>query len=244
MAPIGLDEMKSVRLMSRIDTKFVTDESRLLSILRCAAEQHYSVQVSPEPLNVYDSTYYDTPELDMFTMHHARMLPRQKIRSRTYVESDLSFLEIKNKNNKSRTAKKRIKVSDTSRIVLPRNLVARDFVATHSDYTFAHLKPMLETMFTRITLVNPQKTERITIDVGVHFKNFNTGATADLDGLVIIELKQDGRYRSTMRDILRAHQVQPFHVSKYCMGVTLTDHEVYAGRFKRKLHLLNKIRNK
>ena len=37
LAPITLEEMESVKLMNRIDTKYLTDEATLLEILRDAA---------------------------------------------------------------------------------------------------------------------------------------------------------------------------------------------------------------
>ena len=42
MNPISLDEMKSVRLMNRIDTKYVVTEPQLLEILSRVRDVYFS----------------------------------------------------------------------------------------------------------------------------------------------------------------------------------------------------------
>ena len=44
--------------------------------------------------------------------------------------------------------------------------------------------------------------------------------------------------------ILLGRRVKPVKVSKYCMGVTLTDPEVKRNRFKGKIRRIEKIINK
>ena len=95
--PITLEEMESVKLMNRVDTKFVASLSQLASILELAKAEYYAQQIEGIRINRYDTLYYDTPELTMYTQHHDRRMVRQKVRIRTYVDSDgLTFLEIKN----------------------------------------------------------------------------------------------------------------------------------------------------
>ena len=243
MRHISLEEMKTVTLMSRIDTKYVTHQNMLLSILEQAVENNYMVQFTTSPINGYNTTYYDTEKLSMYLMHHNRKLHKHKIRCRTYVDSDTSFLEIKDKNNNGRTTKIRMLVKDTETGSLRADNKVIDFIKTNTVFNFLKLVPAVETDFHRITLVNDKKTERITIDVGLTFKNMMTGVNADLKDLIIIELKEDGRFVSTMSGILHDLHVKPFHISKYCIGTAMTNPHVKHNRFKRKLHFLNKIRN-
>ena len=243
MGHLTLDDMKTVRLMNRLDTKFVTHRCGLEAILEEAMKQGYQVHFSAGALHGYDSTYYDTPDWEMYRMHHNRKLHRYKIRCRTYTDTAVSFLEIKEKSNKGRTRKERRKVPSQEPETLQSDDTLRNFIARYSGYDFMTLVPTLQTLFHRITLVNGGKTERITIDVGVHFCNLRNGQTAALDDLVILELKQDGRYHSTMRDILEGMRVKPFRVSKYCIGIALTEPAVKKNRFKRKLHFMEKIKH-
>ena len=242
MRHISLEDMNSVRLMNRIDTKYVTHQRNLLPILQRAAEKNYNVFCETTVLNHYLSTYYDTPSLVMYTMHHNRRLHRQKIRCRTYVDTDVSFLEIKDKNNKGRTKKVRMPISCCSIENLRQKSEVADFISTHSPFVFSELIPALQTDFYRITLVNEEKTERITIDIHLTFNNCINGTDGALDDVIIIELKQDGRYVSTMRNILRELRIKPFRLSKYCIGIAITTPQVKANRFKYKLHLIDKLK--
>ncbi len=241
---ITLAEMKSVKLMNRTDTKFVAPRCALAEILRQALSKEYSVQYTDAVLNSYSTIYYDTEELEMYTQHHNRKLTRQKVRSRTYIESALSFLEIKNKNNRGRTKKIRITVPDTDTEKIKQNAEAVDFIEKNTKYLFNGLKPALITEFSRITLVNKEKTERITVDLNVNFFCFDHSSRSNLNDIIIIELKQDGRYVSTMRQILLDLRITPFKISKYCIGTALTNPDAKANRFKKKITLLKKLATK
>jgi len=244
MGTITLDEMDSIKLMNRIDTKFVTTERMLCRILDEAADRYRVLVTENERISPYDSLYYDTASLDMYTDHHNGRLVRQKIRTRTYLNSNLTFLEIKRKNNKRRTKKKRM--------VIPRERFtdfasipeAVDFVAAKSRYTADMLAPRLSTRFRRITLVNRAKTERLTIDTALHFTNYDTGKDVSLGDAVIIELKQDGRCYSDMVHILSSLRVKPLRVSKYAIGTALTNPDVKSNRFKIKIRQIEKITDK
>ncbi len=241
LQPITLAEMDSIKLMNRIDSKYLTNEATLLDILSAAAEAGYRVLVTEDMrISPYDSVYYDTPGLKMFYDHHNRRLVRQKVRTRTYVNSGLTFLEIKRKNNKGRTKKKRTGIPAAQLLGFRDNPEACAYLAGHSWFTADELSPAAETMFHRITLVNPALTERLTIDTQLCFKNFRTGKETSLQNAVIIELKQDGRAASQMKNILLDLRVKPVRVSKYCIAITLTDPQAKTGRFKVKVRRIEK----
>ena len=240
--PITLERMDSIRLMNRIDTKFVTDTLMLKSILDDALNQGYKIFESVgERIHAYDSIYFDTSNLQMFAEHRRGKLVRQKIRTRVYLGSGLCFLEVKKKNNHSRTRKKRMEIPLADFQDFRNDLEACLWLSSHSDYSGDEVSPAVETSFRRITLANRGLTERLTIDTSVAFRNLRTGATADLGTAVIIELKQDGRTHSEMKDILLKHRVKPFRISKYCIGVSLTDSSAQVGRFKEKIRYIDKL---
>ena len=241
MLPITLEEMKSVKLMNRIDTKFLTNEATLRGVLADAAAAGYRVLVTEgERESPYDSVYFDTPGLRMFYDHHNRRLVRQKVRTRCYVRSGAVYLEIKRKNNHGRTSKKRMALPPEQMNGFSGNPEACAYLASHSWFTEKDLTRSLETRFTRITLVNPSLTERLTIDTQLRFKNCRTALETTLQDTVIIELKQDGRGRSAMRGIFLEHRIKPARVSKYCIGITLTDPQAKSGRFKVKVRTIEK----
>ena len=88
--------------------------------------------------------------------------------------------------------------------------------------------------------MNPSLTERLTIDTQLQFKNFRTQLETTLQDAVVIELKQDGRALSQMRNIFLEHRIKPVRVSKYCIAVTLTDPGAISGRFKMKVRAIEK----
>lgn len=242
MAPITLEEMDSIKLMNRIDTKYVTNEATLERVLEAAAAAGYRVLVSDGGrISPYDSVYYDTADLTMFYLHHNRRLVRQKVRTRSYVASGDTFLEIKRKNNHGRTSKKRIGIPSANMMDFGAIPEACEYLARHSWFQASKLSPSAQTAFSRITLVNPALTERLTIDTRLRFRNYRTGHTTDLQDAVIIELKQDGRAVSQMKHILLDLRVKPLRVSKYCIAITLTDPAAKTGRFKVKVRAIEKI---
>ena len=252
-APIGLSEMESVKLMNRIDTKYAVPMSVLPAILSAAQADYYVQEIDGKRIATYDTMYYDTESLDMYVRHHDRQLVRQKIRVRQYVDSDLTFLEIKRKNNKGRTKKKRIAVpgfeltGETFGESKKEKWSVEDFIAAKSRYNWNELSPHLWTKFHRITLVNKAKTERLTIDMDLVWENVVSGERKTIGELVIIELKRDGRAvsgeRLSMSGILQSMRIHPLKISKYCIGTALTTPDIKKNRFKSKIRKIVKLLN-
>ena len=239
MNPITLDEMSGVKLMNRIDTKYVVTEKQLRDILARICDAYYAQEVEGNRLSPYSTVYYDTPDLAMYLIHHNRHLVRDKVRVRTYVDSHLTFCEVKHKNNKGRTKKKRIVVEPVPNII--DNPEAAAFLAEKQPYPVGTLSPHLVTIFDRFTLVNYGKTERLTIDCNLHFENLRSGTTASMAPLAVMELKQDGRARSLLKDVLFEMRIHPFKISKYCIGTCMTRPDVKQNRFKKKLRRINRL---
>ena len=233
--------------MNRIDTKFAVPLSMLPAILDAAQKDYYAQEIDGKRIATYDTMYYDTESLDMYVRHHDKQLVRQKIRVRQYVESQLTFLEIKRKINKGRTKKKRIAVpgfdiqGSTFGESKKELWSVEDFIAAKSRYQWSELSPHLSTKFHRITLVNKAKTERLTIDMDLLWTNVVSGEKKTFNDLVIIELKRDGNVPSHMTDIMLDLRVHPFKISKYCIGIALTTPDIKKNRFKNKIRTIEKM---
>lgn len=233
--PISLEEMKSVRLMNRTDTKYVTTVPHLLRLLE-EARAEYRVQVTDGMCEMpYYTRYYDTEECRMYLEHIRGRLCRQKVRIRMYESSGTAFLEVKNKNNKGRTDKERIRCDDLDASG------HSDFIGRHTPYCGGMLSHRIENRFTRITLVNRQMTERLTIDTSLRFHNFRTDAVCSLEDLAVIELKRDGRTRSPAAEMLGRLHIHPAGFSKYCIGMALTDETLKQNRFKPRLRMIRRM---
>lgn len=238
---ITLSEMGAVKLMNRIDTKFLLPMNRLKQLLEMASKEYRVQVVEDKRVASYDSIYFDTVNLEMFTRHHDRQLRRNKVRTRKYIDSDLCFLEIKCKNNKGRTKKKRIQIDGGFFEKFQTSMEAVEFLKGIVEYKAADLIPQLHTQFNRITLVDKAKTERLTIDINLTFVNVQNGIVKELGPLAVIELKQDGLVHSKMKDMLISMRVHPYKISKYCIGVSLTNPNAKANRFKKKLIHIKKL---
>ena len=244
MPTITLDEMRSVKLMNRIDTKYVLSEEEVLRLLHKALEAGYRVQIIDGVRACrYLTLYYDTPGREMFIVHHNRKLSRQKLRTRTYLESGTTFFEIKNKSNRGRTKKRRTEIKAEELMCFAQSSEARELLANNSRYTTDELQPALITSFSRITLVNPTLSERSTIDLELSYEDARTGNKASIEHMAIVEIKQDGNTASMLKLMLRDMHIAPLKVSKYCLGTTLTVEGIKHNRFKAKIQRINKRLN-
>ena len=117
-----------------------------------------------------------------------------------------------------------------------------DFISSHSEFLSHGLHPMIENRFNRITLVNNEKTERITIDTSVEFHNFVSDKEISLPDLVIIEWKRDGlSSKSRLKPLLRDLRIKESGFSKYIIGMALTDNRLPQNRIKPRLRFLDKL---
>lgn len=238
LEPITLEQMSAIRLMNRTDTKFVTSKEQLAHLLEKAQGKYFAQSVDGNRVANYKTTYWDTAEHVFYTEHHNKRAPRQKVRVRTYMDSGVTFLEVKTKNNHGRTKKKRIEVERHDlEMAGERETFVKGIV--HRDLTTIH--PTVRNRFHRITLVNYGKTERLTIDYDVNFLNYETGKEAGVGPLVIIELKRDGNVFSPVLDILRELRIKPSGFSKYCIGSAITNKNLKRNLFKNRLVKLGKL---
>lgn len=244
---ITLDEMRSIRLMNRIDTKFVTTVPMLRQLLLLAKDDYFVQESQGERISPYYTLYFDTPDCKMYNRHEAGHLSRQKVRVRSYVNAGLNFLEVKTKNNHGRTKKKRIEAlnfdPENHSIFNVQSSLFSDFLQTYLKYPQQSLVRQVENRFDRITLVNKAKTERLTIDTNLRFHNISKNNYRFMEELVVIELKRDGLQPSPILPLLTKLRIHPHGFSKYCIGSALTNADLRRNRIKPRLHSVEKILN-
>lgn len=249
-APITLDEMSGIRLMNRTDIKFVTTRDKLVSLLARAADDYRVQVVDGERVSPYYTVYFDTPQQDMYRVHVAGHARRQKLRIRSYVSSGLNFLEVKTKDNHGRTSKSRTALEGFD--PLHPDYAIRfsgatvdgsyeHFLARHLRYAPHVLSEQLENHFNRITLVNNDKTERLTIDIDLCFDSLLTGRRATLGQIAVIELKRDSLLSSPVLGLLRDLRIKPVGFSKYVIGTALTHNQPACNRIKSRLRLIHHL---
>ena len=234
---VSLKELDKVKLLDRQDTKFVFNQIQLPLILEKIKPFYRILEINNDRIFTYDTTYFDTDDFLFYNQHHNENRKRFKVRFRKYSSNNKSFFEIKIKNNKNRTLKKRLLVDEINGYLgeQERDLVSR-IIGLPPDQLTSKLK--LE--FSRITLTDNNFTERLTIDTNLSAKN---GISSKIfDQLVISEIKQK-KYdtKSDFIQILRGLKIQEMRFSKYCMGILHVNKEIKYNRFKPKLLQINKI---
>lgn len=240
MPGISLAEMDGIRLMNRTDNKFVTDFGRLLRLLELAADKYYAQNVDSSSIANYRTVYWDTPDHYFYCRHHNGKAALQKVRVRTYVDSCASFLEVKTKNNHGKTHKQRIAVASPDIDGLPG---CHDFLDSVVRLDGFSLNPVVCNEFNRLTLINHDKTERLTIDFNIRFHNLETGNSIETGPLVVIELKRDGNHFSPILPLMRQLRIKTSGFSKYCIGSALTNSALKRNLFKGKLTRLSRLAN-
>lgn len=239
--PIELQEVASARLMDRVDSKYVTHVSKAIEFLSLLKDDFYIQIINGNYLAKYITVYYDTNAIDYYRHHQTGRMNRQKIRVRNYSDTQTAFVEVKNKNNKGRTSKIRVSCLPDKEIQLNQ---FDDFITDKCLFSSEDLSPHVQNTFLRVTLLNKQRTERLTIDFDLSFQNKRTNFSSNLHHLGLIELKQQGHMHSKAKEILRLLGIKSKGLSKYCVGCALTNPMVSTNNIKRKINYINKLREK
>jgi SPX domain protein involved in polyphosphate accumulation len=205
--------------------------------LRQIGDQYRVLEVNKIRLNHYETLYFDTSDFQLYHQHHNGLGSRYKIRAREYVDSDVTFFEIKHKTNQDRTEKSRVQIpamiTDIAGSVEP-------FVSSNTPIDPEQLEPKLWNRFLRITLVSKHNAERLTLDVNLEFGWGDTCIA--LPGVAIAEVKQE-RF-STQSDFIqqmRHSGIRPMQFSKYCAGIYLLYDQVKVNNFKPRMREVAKL---
>ena len=234
---ISLEEMDSVSLMKRVDTKFVFNRSLLEEIFPLLVDQYKLLYVNDVVKSKYTSLYFDTKDFKFFMNHHNGKLNRSKVRFREYIDSQVSFLELKRKNSKGKTIKKRIQVDlPTKTLNLDQKQFIKNRLKEDYDLLYCHTN-----FFHRITMVNKFLKERITIDFDLRFESEKKTIKDETNHIVIAELKQEKLDRTSFfYKLMKENSIRPSSMSKYCIGTSLLNKDLKSNRFKKNFRFLKK----
>ena len=235
---VGLADIGKANFMNRVDTKFpLRSEVLWQNILPEITDDYYIVEINGLRMMEYRTVYFDTPDNMFYTTHHNGKLDRFKVRKRLYVDTGTAFLEIKHKNNKGKTKKKRIEIQSPLDVILPEEY---DFVAQHAPCKPELLKPVIENHFRRITLVKKDLCERCTIDCDLSFADSEVNHSTD--HFAMVELKHEaGAPKSPLRKTLYKYGVHQSGFSKYCIGRVLNGQkDLKTNLFRVRIRMLQK----
>jgi hypothetical protein len=239
--PVTLDAISGIRLMNRVEIKYVFSIRKLTELVTLLGRYYQVLEISKRRILPYSTTYLDTEDFLFYYQHIRGKSDRHKIRFRKYEATNETFLEIKRRTNKGRTLKWRIENNNASDSF---DSQASRFIREHLPVGSTLVNPVLINRFTRITLAGFDLKERITLDFNITFSKPEKMEELSLPYPVIAELKKEAYSDSSnFKSLIKQLNIYPAGFSKYCVGSALLNDSHKKNMIKPKLLLLNKIEN-
>ena len=236
---ISLEEVDRASLMRRKDKKYLFSIQDLAPLLEMVKEDYRVLEIDGSRSQHYHTRYFDTDDREMYLKHHRGQANRHKVRIRRYGSGDVHFLEVKMKNAKGVTNKKRVRTSGMDHSVL---LQEEEFLTKYSPYESRGIDAALENLFRRITLVSYAQTERVTLDYSLSFASKVTGQVLELPGVAIAEIKYEELLAgSPLHEAMRYLRIKPSRFSKYAIGMALLHPELKQNRFKSRVRQVTQL---
>lgn len=231
--PINLEALNSkAAMLERLDNKYIVPADRLLPAFETFRESFDVLEIGERRTFTYATDYFDDPERRAYLDHHQGRRKRCKVRIRHYVDAGLSFLEVKLKDRRDVTVKKRLRMERPQGRLCDRSL---RFVEDCHEEMYGRpfgrtLAPAISMEYRRITLVAKEGGERMTIDTRLSFQAANRHRDAPPD-MFILETKS-ARGNGLADKVLRSHHLHPTkQCSKYCIGMAALGQVMRRNRF-------------
>jgi hypothetical protein len=243
----SLDELNQASsMMVRLDNKYLLREPVLKLALEQFAHYFHILEIDRHRVFTYESCYFDDQHLRCYYDHHQGRRQRMKVRTRKYLESNLCFVEVKLKNSRGVTIKKRRPHALENFGILDANAmqyVKDEYFALYGRSFSEHLFPTLNMTYGRATLVAKQGGERITIDKQIRFQ-YNQKSFSTPDDIFVIETKSANGNGIADAILRRFHQHTSNKCSKYCVGMCLTEQVSRYNNFMPTLRQLGALPTK
>ena len=222
--PIDLETLDAqAALQKRVDNKYLVPADALDSLFERLRPGYRALEIEGRRQAQYESVYFDTGSLRCFHDHVEGRVPRAKVRTRLYVETDVCVFEAKVKLDDDETVKASLDYDTAERDrITPeaREFLEQQLVRRRLELPLDALAATLTTRFRRATLGARESAERITFDDDLMLE-LSTGATARLraDHLLVETKSETGE--SEADRVLREAGYEPTALSKYRAGIGL-----------------------
>lgn len=220
-ATLGLEALNGkAAMLERLDNKYIIAASDLRPALEAFSTLFDVLEIEGKRAFTYATRYFDDTDRRAYYDHHQGRRKRCKVRVRDYLDAGFSYLEVKLKDKRGATQKKRLKVDPAMQQL---DQTCADFIQTCYRDLYAEdftqpLLPVIEMQYERITLVAKEGGERMTIDTGMDF-HADAAQKAVSEDFFIIETKS-ARGNGIADKILRGLHLHPTaRCSKYCIGM-------------------------
>ncbi|MDZ7840282.1 MAG: polyphosphate polymerase domain-containing protein [Gammaproteobacteria bacterium] len=234
LEPVPLDVVETTTVVPRRhDRKYVVAPEILKSLTGPLARDFLVLEIDGRRLFRYETCYFDDNALRCYHDHRQGRRRRYKIRARSYLDTDLHYLEVKLKALRGTTLKLRRPYRHDGGALSCS--IAMDFVNSVLDEAYgmvqeSPLVPTLEVQYARSTLISRTGGERVTIDRDISFLG-NRRLDHVPPGHWIIETKGP-RCSGQLDSLLRRLGQRPVRgCSKYCIGMGVTGQVHQINRF-------------
>jgi hypothetical protein len=210
LRPIALPDLVArAELLTRVDRKYLLPATDLPVLLGGLTDGVEVLEIDGRREFAYRSTYFDTPDLDSYLAAARRRRHRFKVRVRSYLDSDVHFLEVKTRGSRGTTVKDRVPWAG--------RITGAVLANAGVDVDPAVLRHTLTTRYRRTTLFVPTTGSRVTIDTDLAWE-LPDGTALRTPDRVVVETKS-GRATSTVDRLLWSMDHRPCPVSKYATGL-------------------------
>jgi hypothetical protein len=234
---LTLEELDKVKLLNRVDSKYVIHIKDFPMILGEIKSDYKVLEIESKRIHRYESLYFDTVDFDLYKYHHNDKQDRFKVRYRKYLDTSLCYFEIKYKEKGNRTNKIRAK-----RIDISTTLSEADIKMIEHDLIKGEmLQEKVWVYFDRITIANNNFKERVTLDLNIRFDNKKI--VKSFPELVVCEIKQEkSSYTSSVIKACTKRHYEQTGFSKYSTAIAMME-AVKNNNFKPNFIKINKLIN-
>lgn len=239
LSPISLAELNArAALQVRVDSKYVLPLDRFGAFIEATQNRCEVLAIDGRNPQRYDTVYFDSPELTCYRDHLQRRRKTYKLRTRVYVGSGLHVFEVKMRDGRGHTVKRKIDHGDTAPDVVGAAATSfyRDTIRDYYGLAVGHpVAPSMRNQYSRLTLASRTTPERTTVDFDLDVLRGDDIVGSMRRNVVLVETKS-AHGNGDIDRVLWRLGVRPVRVSKYCIGIALLHPDLQVNRYARAMY--------
>ena len=231
LSPITLEEINEfAALQTRVDRKYIVNIETCNHLIEEVQAERKVLDIGGMRSTMYQSIYFDTPDLNLYKDAAYKRRPRFKARTRFYQQTNTAMLEVKTKDGRGKTVKKRTPYDASELGELTND--GKIFIDTviGEPGTSHDLRATLTSQYQRTTIVDPQTSTRITCDEYLTCTDWENQSVSL--SMCIVETKSSGQ-PSLFDKWLWENGNRPTRISKYCTTLAVLHPELPANKWHK-----------
>lgn len=229
--PISLAELvAAAELLTRVDRKYLVPVADLPTVLAGLPAGTRMLEIDGRRDFAYRSAYFDTPALHSYLAAARGRRHRFKLRTRSYLDSDVHFFEVKTRGSRGTTTKQRIPYGGEPTLSPAAAAYAAEVLGRRLD-----LDHVLTTRYRRQTFLLPGGSARLTVDTRLAWE-LPGGPGVRTPQWAVVETKSAAGASAADRLLWSLHH-RPRAVSKYGTGLAALRPDLPSNRWRPALRM-------